>query len=172
MNILNCVAILVVIGSALPYFLIAVAPILALFILVGRFFRPSATQLRRLDGLSRAPVFSGLAEALAGGATIHSFKVASSVRSRLIRSLDSWNSTVWAFWAATRFFSLRLDLSTTLVVLCVTIISASLRSSDAAVAALALSYSIRLSALLQWAVRQAIESEANMTSVRKFERSP
>ena len=38
----------------------------------------------------------------------------------------------------------------------------------AATAALALSYSIRLSALLQWAVRQFIDSEANMTAVERI----
>ena len=54
------------------------------------------------------------------------------------------------------------------MVLVVTIISASLRDSDAATAALALSYSIRLSALLQWAVRQFIDSEANMTAVERI----
>ena len=78
-----------------------------------------------------------------------------------------WNKVLMYFWATTRWFSLRLDLTTTLIVLVTGIVSVMLKGDNANLASLALSYSLRLSAYVQWMVRQYIESEANMTSVER-----
>ncbi len=170
-TLLQCIAVIVVIVVALPWFLVAVPFVLLLFVLLSNFFRRSSTQLRRLDGIVRAPCFSSLTEALNGRVTIHCLGAAPLVCERLVRGCDAWHSTVFAFWSATRFFSLRLDLSTTVIIFCVTVLSVALRSSSpagAALAAIALSYSMRMSMFLQWCVRQFVESESYMSAVERI----
>lgn len=165
------------------------APIGLLFIWLAYFFRPSSTQLRRLDGIARAPVFSLLAENLAGGRVIRALGVAEPAKLRLRRRVDQWQvcfsplfpflsvlsfllflvqAAVFMFWSATRFLSLRLDLSTTLVVLVVTVVAVLTRTADSAASALALSNAMRLSAILQWGVRQFVETEAYLASVERL----
>jgi ABC-type multidrug transport system fused ATPase/permease subunit len=135
--ILQCIAVVVLIAVALPWFLIALPFIFALFVLLSNFFRRSSTQLRRIDGIVRAPCFSSLTEALAGRVTIHSLGNGPLFASRLVALCDVWHSSLFAFWSTTRFFSLRLDVATSAVILCVTIISVSLRSASPASAAVA-----------------------------------
>jgi ABC-type multidrug transport system fused ATPase/permease subunit len=49
--ILQCIAVVILIAVALPWFLIALPFIFALFVLLSNFFRRSSTQLRRIDGI-------------------------------------------------------------------------------------------------------------------------
>jgi ATP-binding cassette subfamily C (CFTR/MRP) protein 1 len=152
---------------ALPWFMIAILPVTLCFFLLGRFFRASSRQLKRIDGLSRSPLYANLGEVLSGLVTIHSFSMEAVFRSLLQRNSDCYHSTIFAFWSTTRWFSLRLDLTTSAIVGVATVVALSLRDQPA-FAAIALTYSLRMSTILQWSVRQFIESESLITSVERI----
>lgn len=63
-NLLLIVTSIAVVGFALPYFLAAVPFILVFYVWLVRYFRPTQRETKRLDNISRSPLFSHLTGAL------------------------------------------------------------------------------------------------------------
>lgn len=59
-NLLLIVTSIAVISYAIPFFLVAVPFILVFYIWLVRYFRPTQREAKRLDNLSRSPLFSQL----------------------------------------------------------------------------------------------------------------
>jgi ABC-type multidrug transport system fused ATPase/permease subunit len=59
-NLLLIVTSIAVVGYAIPYFLVAVPFILVFYIWLVKYFRPTQREAKRLDNLSRSPLFSQL----------------------------------------------------------------------------------------------------------------
>ena len=60
------VVVFVVIGYSIPQFLFVFVPVLVFFLLVMFAILPTSRQLRRLDSITRSPVFSHVAETIQG----------------------------------------------------------------------------------------------------------
>lgn len=60
------VAVFVIIGYSTPLFLAVLGPVLILFIVVLFLYLPTSRQLRRLESVTRSPVFSHVAETIQG----------------------------------------------------------------------------------------------------------
>ncbi len=138
-----------------------------MFYLLGAFFRASSRQIRRLDGAARSPFYSAVGETLSGLVAVHAYEQEDTFRHILQRGADRYHATVFAFWSTTRWFSVRLDMTSSAVVAVATIVALALRDQPA-FAGVALSYSLRISTTLQWAVRQWIETESLVTSVERI----
>ena len=71
---LNCffqvASTVVVICIGVPYFAAVVAPLGLLYYVVQRFFIPTSRQLKRLESVSRSPIYSHFQESLTGSSVI------------------------------------------------------------------------------------------------------
>ncbi|EDQ86994.1 uncharacterized protein MONBRDRAFT_21637 [Monosiga brevicollis MX1] len=65
---------LVLIAYVFPWFLIALVPIFTFFFWLVRYFRPTQRHIKRLDNVSRSPLFSHLSATLQGLSTIAAFR--------------------------------------------------------------------------------------------------
>jgi ATP-binding cassette, subfamily C (CFTR/MRP), member 1 len=70
---LNLVGTLVIIGINTTYVLVPFVPILAVFIAVQNFYRSTSVQLKRLDAVSRSPLYAHFTESLGGMSTIRAY---------------------------------------------------------------------------------------------------
>ena len=61
---------LVVIVAVLPWFLVALVPIMAFFYLCTIYFRRAVRQLKRLDSVTRSPLFAHFGSTMSGLLTI------------------------------------------------------------------------------------------------------
>jgi ABC-type multidrug transport system fused ATPase/permease subunit len=61
---------LAVCAASTPWFLVLYVPLTMLFVAVCKYFRPSSRELKRLEGVSRSPVFVVFDETLRGLSTI------------------------------------------------------------------------------------------------------
>ena len=66
---------LILIIIALPLFVVIVVPIAGLFFAVQKVFVRTARQLKRLESISRSPIFSHFGEAVTGASVIRAFKM-------------------------------------------------------------------------------------------------
>ena len=64
------VSIFIIIGVALPIFLVSLLPCLALFVGFGWYFRNSSVQLKRIDGVARSPLFAYISETINGSTVV------------------------------------------------------------------------------------------------------
>ena len=89
--------------------------------------------------------------------------------SAFILKLDYNTRAVFCFYTTTRWFGVRLDALCTLLVLATGLLIVGLRDSiSAAEAGFALTYSLLLTSLFQWGVRQSAEVENQMTAAERI----
>lgn len=65
------------IAIATKWFAIALPPLTIIYFFIQRYYIPSARELQRIESVSRSPIYSRFAEALAGVATIRAYRAES-----------------------------------------------------------------------------------------------
>ena len=128
----------------------------------------SSRDIKRLEGISRSPVFSQLSTSLQGLTTIRAFNAEPLLRSEFDYQQDLHTSTWFAFLSATRWFGVWLDWVVA-VYIGVVVFSFLLLGGDivGGDVGLAISNCIMLTGMLQWGVRQSAEVENLMTAVER-----
>ncbi|CAM4855736.1 unnamed protein product [Rotaria socialis] len=161
---------LVVIGIVNPWALLILIPLLPAFWWYRRFYLRSSRQIKRLESITRSPVYALFSSSLQGGlSTIRAFNVQEDFIQLFINRIDTNSRAFFILIAAVRWFGLRLDLMTSLLSLITSALTIALRHRiDPSSAALSLMYCINLTMLFQWAVRQSAEAENYMTSAERI----
>eukprot|EP01036_Dinobryon_divergens_P046819 gene46819-62643_t len=146
-------SIVVICTISVEYMAIVFVPAAMAFGFIHRFFNKSSREIKRLEGVSRSPLYSLFEETLQG---------LSSIR---------------AYNRSNRWLSIRLDLLCTVIILAVGVLAVVLADNhragqgggvDENLVGLALLYSMQLTGLLQYTVRLVTECENNMTSVERL----
>ncbi|XP_053195402.1 ATP-binding cassette sub-family C member 12 [Scomber japonicus] len=161
---------IIIISSVFPPMLVAVVVIGALFTLILFIFQRSVREMKRMENISRSPCISLTASTLQGLSTIHAYNVRDS-HIKLFKSLNDINSNHFLlFHSGTRWLSFWLDFMASTMTLMVSLFVV-LSSNDVispALKGLAMSYTIQLTGMLQYVVRQATEVEARFSSVERL----
>jgi ABC-type multidrug transport system fused ATPase/permease subunit len=171
-NIFQVVFIILVCILSSVYFLLLLIPIASLFFYFQYYFRQSSREMKRLDGISRSPIYSHFGETLNGLSTIRAYHQQEIFLSRFHLLSNQQHRNFFAFWMASRWLALRLDLIGVCIIFSVCILAVGLSNAGNTInptyLGLALTYSFQLTGLLQWTVRVTIETENNMTSVERL----
>ncbi|XP_054464309.1 ATP-binding cassette sub-family C member 12 isoform X2 [Anoplopoma fimbria] len=162
---------IITISAVFPPMLVAVVIMGALFILILFIFQRSIRQMKRMENISRSPCISLTTSTLQGLSTIHAYNIRDR-HIQLFKLLNDINSNHYLmFHSGTRWLSFCLDsmasAMTLLVALFVVLSGNDVISSS--LKGLALSYTIQLTGLLQYTVRQATEVEARFNSVERLQ---
>ncbi|GKZ01209.1 hypothetical protein MPSEU_001072200 [Mayamaea pseudoterrestris] len=152
------------IGSILfvtPWFGIAVLPLGFFYITILNYFRNVSRETKRLESLSRSPVYAHFSETLGGLTTIRAYGQATRFHDEFDKKSDENIRAYYCIKTADRWLSVRLEaIGATIAGLaaifaCNVVISASVsgRSSDQAFASLAglsISFAISITGMLNW----------------------
>ncbi|CAK4628530.1 unnamed protein product [Aphanomyces euteiches] len=127
------------------YVALSFLPVIGLFYVMGEFFKKSSRELKRLEGVSRSPIFSSFAETLDGVQTIRAFKMDRHFIRQNRKAVDTNAKFLFALVGAGRWFSVRTYLvSVLLIAIMLTVIINIRHSISATTAGLALTYSLAL----------------------------
>ncbi|EQC24967.1 hypothetical protein SDRG_17143 [Saprolegnia diclina VS20] len=161
---------LVVCALASPYVAIAYAPILLVFYYAGEYFKRTSRELKRLEGISRSPIFSSFAETLDGVRTIRAFNLQQVFHDWNRTAVDANAKVLFAIVGASRWLSLRMDVISVLLIAGITTILLQLRDTalSPTLAGLTLVYSLALISNVQWAIRLFDLTESAMTAVERL----
>ena len=160
---------LVIIGIVNPWVLLVLVPIVPTFWWLRRYYLRSSRQLKRLESVTRSPIYALFSSSLDGLTTIRAFNVENDFVNMFLERNDTNTRAFFTLTAAVRWFGLRLDLMTSLLALVTAILSVALHGRiNPSAAALSLSYCINLTMLFQWAIRQSAEVENLMTSAERI----
>lgn len=148
-NISRIIISLGIVAVMFPWFLIAVVPLFIVFFILNRYFRRSVRELKRLDGVTRSPIFTHLQATIQGLSTLHAFDKMGQFNERFRTLVDSNTLPFFMYFVSNRWLSVRLDMITILI----TIVSALLvvltkGTLPPSFAGLALSYALRVRVLL------------------------
>ncbi|KAG0431063.1 hypothetical protein HPB47_022134, partial [Ixodes persulcatus] len=171
MNLLDIVALaLMVVVICLPsaYFILIVAVVVLLFLGLTVASLPAFRQVRRLQSVSRSPVFSHFGETVSGAVSIRAFGATKPFVETLERFLDD-NINCYVHSAA---LDACLIIAVQVVILLLSI-SASLVSVaakdflEANMAGLTLTYTMQLAEHVSYAVMMLVMLEASMVAVER-----
>ncbi|KIJ59434.1 hypothetical protein HYDPIDRAFT_118534 [Hydnomerulius pinastri MD-312] len=166
-----CASIVLVIGFSFPPFLIAVIPLTWFYARVTSYYLATSRELKRLDAVSRSPIFAWFSESLSGLSTIRAFSQQSIFIANNARRIDRNQMCYLPSTAVNRWLAVRLEFVGSVIILCTAILSVAAvvtRNVDAGLVGLVLSYALNTTGSLNWFVRSASEVEQNVVSVERI----
>lgn len=162
---------LVIIAIVFPAILVAVVVMGSLFTCILFVFQRSIREMKRMENISRSPCISHTTSMLQGLSTIHAYNIRDSHIEKF-KSLSDINSNHYLlFHSGTRWLSFWLDFMATIMTLTVSlfVVLSDDQVISPAMKGLAMSYTIQLTGMLQFVVRQSTEVEARFNSVERLQ---
>jgi ATP-binding cassette, subfamily C (CFTR/MRP), member 1 len=161
-------AIVVLIVVVNPWVLLSLPPLLIALWFLQSFYVLSSRQIKRIEGVTRSPIFSLLNESLNGLAVIRAFKLQPLLFERMLAAIDQNEKAYFVFLGISRWLGARLDGLCVVLYAVVCFACIALRSNiSASLIGLLLSQTATLVSGVQWTVRQKIETETQFTSVER-----
>eukprot|EP00002_Diphylleia_rotans_P003707 TRINITY_DN1258_c0_g1_i3.p1 TRINITY_DN1258_c0_g1~~TRINITY_DN1258_c0_g1_i3.p1 ORF type:complete len:1141 (+),score=233.81 TRINITY_DN1258_c0_g1_i3:1334-4756(+) len=162
-------SIIAVICYTTPPFLAPLVPILVGFVYAQNYYRSTSRELKRIESVSRSPIYAHLSESLNGLSTIRAFGALPQAIDDNHAKIDENNAVSWVSFLANRWLSLRLECCGAILVLFASILAIVSRDSlPTELIGLSLSYSLQITFLLTGIVRLLAETEAAMNSVERI----
>ncbi|XP_031714239.1 multidrug resistance-associated protein 4-like [Anarrhichthys ocellatus] len=165
---LQVIGVIAVAAVIIPWILIPVVPLLAVFLFLRCYFLQTSRDIKRLESTTRSPVFSHLSSSLQGLSTIRAFKVQQWFQQMFDEYQDLHSEAWFLFLTTSRWFAVRLDGICSIFVTITAFGCLYLRDGlEPGAVGLTLSYAVTLTGMFQWGVRQSAEIENMMTSVER-----
>ena len=92
---------------------------LAVYYSISKYYRKSSTELKRLESVSKSPIFALFSEALTGASTIRAYKQEERLVARNDQQYNANTSTLMLLSLSTEWLSIRLDMTSAIISFCV-----------------------------------------------------
>ena len=150
---LFCLAGIILICVAEPWLVLLMPFLLGAFLIVRRKYMKSSMEIKRLEAVSRSPIYADFSAVLEGLVTLRAYNLEQSATASFQRQLDA-NIRAWfSFLYVSRWLGFRLDSICAVLMVCVSLVSVALRDTiDVGLLSFAIVYTLSLSGLLQWTV--------------------
>ncbi len=162
---------LVVISVSTPAFIALIVPLSAMYIWIQRYYLRTSRELKRLDSVSKSPVYAHFQESLGGISTIRAYRQQPRFELENEWRVDANQRAYFPSISANRWLAIRLEFLGNIVILGAAgfaIVSVATRSGiSAGMVGLAMSYALQITPSLNWIVRQTVEVETNIVSVER-----
>jgi ATP-binding cassette subfamily C (CFTR/MRP) protein 1 len=170
-NSARSLATVAIISYTTPPFIAVVVPLAFLYLYIQRYYLRTSRELKRLDSVSRSPVYAHFQETLGGISTIRAYQQ----QNRFIKEnefrMDENLKAYFPSINANRWLAVRLEFIGSVIIMgaagfsILSVVSGSGLSSGAV--GLAMSYALQITQSLNWIVRQTVEVETNIVSVER-----
>ncbi|KAM9597584.1 ATP-binding cassette sub-family C member 3 [Trichechus inunguis] len=164
----NSVSTLVVIVTSTPIFAVVILPLAALYISVQRFYVATSRQLKRLESVTRSPIYSQFSETVTGASVIRAYGRSQDFVANNDTKVDINQRGCYAYIISNRWLGIRVDFVGTCVVLFAALFAVTGRSSlSPGLVGLSVSYALQVTFALNWMVRMMSDTESNIVAVER-----
>ncbi|XP_055245671.1 ATP-binding cassette sub-family C member 10 isoform X5 [Gorilla gorilla gorilla] len=171
-NAAGLLGLLAVLGSGLPWLLLLLPPLSIIYYHMQRHYRASSRELRRLGSLTLSPLYSHLADTLAGLSVLRATRATYRFEEENLRLLELNQRCQFATRATMQWLDIRLQLMGAAVVSAIAGIALVQHQQGLAnpgLVGLSLSYALSLTGLLSGLVSSFTQTEAMLVSVERLE---
>lgn len=168
-TVLNIIASYVFIGVIMPLFISVAIPVLIVYFLLQRFFNRTSLELKRLDSISKSPIYANFSETLGGLSTLRAYGRQDMARENNMNMIDINQRAYFAYIAANRWFALNLEMVGSILVFATAIFGVAQRNAQFASGnvGLSLTYALQVTSFLGFSVRSITELEGQMNSIER-----
>lgn len=158
-TISNVIGVVIVISSVTPFFTLGLIPMIIFYLRQQMYFTRTYRELKRLDSVSRSPLYALLSETLDGVPTIRAFDAEPALLRRMTSLLDNQQNAYFLTCTAQCWLAVRLELIGTLIIfsacLCAVLEHPRQAGNEAfaGLAGLSISFALSVTQSLNWSVR-------------------
>jgi len=146
-----------------------VIPIMILYYFVQKFYVTTARQVKRLESITRSPIYSHFSATITGAPTLRAFDVLDTFISESDRKVDQNQTCYYPTFVSSRWLSVRLESIGNLVILFASLFAVLFRNKmDPGKVGLSLSYALNITGQMNMLVRMTSEIETNMVSAERI----
>ncbi|KAG7051310.1 ABC transporter transmembrane region [Colletotrichum scovillei] len=162
---------LAVISITTPPFAALIIPITLIYYWIQRYYLRTSRELKRLDSVTRSPVYAHFQESLGGISTIRAYRQQQRFELENEWRVDANLKAYFPSISANRWLAVRLEFIGGIVILAAAgfavVTVANHVPLSPGLVGLAMSYALQITTSLNWIVRQTVEVETNIVSVER-----
>ncbi|KAM7151629.1 multidrug resistance-associated protein 1 isoform 3-T3 [Macrochelys suwanniensis] len=167
-SLFNVIGACIIILLATPIAAIVIPPLGLVYFFVQRFYVATSRQLKRLESVSRSPVYSHFNETLLGVSVIRAFEEQKRFKQQSDLKVDENQKAYFPSIVANRWLAVRLECVGNCIVLFAALFAVIARNSlSPGLVGLSVSYSLQVTTYLNWLVRMSSELETNIVAVER-----
>jgi ABC-type multidrug transport system fused ATPase/permease subunit len=168
-SVASIIAVFILIIAYFYYFVIALVPLVTIFLFATTYYRASAREVKRIESVLRSTLSAKFSEGLSGIACIRAYGLKDRFVADLRKAIDDVDSAYYLTYSNQRWLSVRLDMLGNCLVFTTGILVVTSRFSvDPSIGGLVLSYILGVVQMIQFTVRQLAEVENGMNSVERL----
>ncbi|KAF9173760.1 hypothetical protein BGX20_002163 [Mortierella sp. AD010] len=161
---------IVVIGTTTPVFLAIVPPLAVLYLLIQGYYIRTSRQLKRIDSVSKSPIYQHFSETLAGVSTIRALNANQRFISDNAGKADLAANAYFSWIVSNRWLQVRLETLGAVIVLAAAFFAVLGRNSlGAGNVGLALSYALSVTQDITWLVRSYCDLQNQLVAVERVD---
>ncbi|KAJ5665324.1 Metal resistance protein YCF1 [Penicillium maclennaniae] len=170
-NSARAVFTMAVIASSTPAFLLFVPPLAYIYLSYQKYYLRTSRELKRLDSVTRSPIYAHFQESLGGICTIRAYRQEKRFAQENEWRMDANLRAYFPSISANRWLAVRLEFIGSIIILASAGLAITSVATGSVVSAgmvgLAMSYALQITQSLNWIVRQTVEVETNIVSVER-----
>ncbi|GBB84403.1 hypothetical protein RclHR1_00110036 [Rhizophagus clarus] len=167
-NVIMMIGTIIVITAVIKEFIIASLISSVAYVFLGRLFAKCSRNMKRLDSVTKSPIYSHFGETIIGISTIRAYGATRRFMEEMLLRIDVNNRPSFMKFTLDRWLSLRFNLLGSLLTFMAGIfILWNLDKIDAGLAGLSLSFAMAFSKQIMWSVRYYAEFEMGLNSVER-----
>ncbi|KAM9837505.1 ATP-binding cassette sub-family C member 3 isoform 2-T2 [Aulostomus maculatus] len=158
----------IVIISSTPIFAVVIAPLAFIYIFVQRFYVATSRQLKRLESVSRSPIYSHFSESITGSSVIRAFGRHSAFVLMSDMKVDENQKSYFPGIVSNRWLGVRIEFIGNCIVLFAALFAVTGKENlNPGLVGLSVSYALQVTMSLNWMVRMTSDLENNIVAVER-----
>ncbi|KAG0164899.1 hypothetical protein DFQ28_008804 [Apophysomyces sp. BC1034] len=156
------------VSIVLPVFTVPIIVVAIVNVIFGSMFVNASRELKRLDSVTRSPLFTHFSETIVGVTTIRAFGATQQFMQEMLKRIDANARPYFFTWIVNRWVSVRFAVMGAAVnFIAASVILLSLDFIDAATAGFCLSFLLNYTDTMFWAIRRYTSLEMNFNAIER-----
>ncbi|XP_076064714.1 multidrug-Resistance like Protein 1 isoform X2 [Oratosquilla oratoria] len=165
---ISVLATFVVIIYSTPLFIVVMIPTMVLYYIVQLLYVSTSRQLKRIESISRSPIYSHFGESIQGASTIRAYKKMTDFIHESQRKVDFNQISYYPSTVANRWLAIRLETIGNVLTFFAALFAVIGRGElSPGIVGLSVSYALSVTQTLNWLVRMTSDVETNVVAVER-----
>ncbi|XP_067225109.1 ATP-binding cassette sub-family C member 3 isoform X2 [Chanodichthys erythropterus] len=162
------VSTMIVIICSTPIFALVIGPLALIYFFVQRFYVATSRQLKRLESVSRSPIYSHFSETITGTSVIRAYGRNAAFVLLSDMKVDENQKSYYPGIVSNRWLGVRIEFIGNCIVLFAALFAAVGRDKlSPGLVGLSVSYALQVTMSLNWMVRMTSDLESNIVAVER-----